>query len=332
MSLRQFCARHGSAAGQLRGLTGEKVESNRPEPAAAAAASDALTLLRNAVAAIGEASAAVGGAFPLEKIMASAREVYASSCTPANTMLITRILGHALNDPANQNDPEVHAFYANVRCCDYLNHWNSADLTGLAAAERAVETALRLDPHHRRAVYVSAFVHRARGRHQDALDAFERVISLKPDAGDRMQAESYAQSGAQWMYLGQPEKARAQVDKAITMTPHDSPALGVFYWIAGRVPFLQEYYLEAIHFLERSVMIRPNFWYTRAWLIAAYALSKQIGLAREALIGFRILFPQLTSVAAIIGAEENIRHSHPLLIEARHRVHTALTEAGLRAQ
>jgi tetratricopeptide (TPR) repeat protein len=154
----------------------------------------------------------------IEEIMASAREIYASACTPANTMLITQVVEHVLRDPLHQKDPEIWAFFANVQCCDYLNRWNGSDAAELAAAERAVETALRLDPNHRRAVYVSGFLHRARGRHTQSLAAFERVIALKPDATDLMMAEAYAQSGTQWMYLGHPERTGELVEKAMAIT------------------------------------------------------------------------------------------------------------------
>lgn len=295
-----------------------------------AAVPAALATLRNAVAAMKSANNGLPGApFSIEEVMAGAREMYASACIPENTLLIAEALDEILSDASRQKDPETWAFYAHVRCCDYLNRWNGADAAELAKAEDAVKKALLLDPNHRRALYVSAFLHRARGRHRDALTAFERVIAAKPDATDRMIAVAYAQSGAQWMYLGHLDRTRELVDKAIAITQPDSPALGVFYWIAGRVPFLQGYYREAIHWLERSVTIRPNFWYTRAWLIAAYALSKQTDLAREALIGFRTLFPQLNSVTAVINAESNIQHSEQQLIDARKKVHDGLMLAGL---
>ena len=78
------------------------------------------------------------------------------------------------------------------------------------------------------------------------MAAFEQVIVLKPKAADRMIAEAYAQSGAQWMYLGKPERTRELVDKAIAITPPNSPAMGVFCWIAGRVPFIQGDYTDAM--------------------------------------------------------------------------------------
>jgi tetratricopeptide (TPR) repeat protein len=300
------------------------------DPAAAGGVAKPLSMLKDANAAMSARREGLPVVpFSIEEIMASAREIYATACTPANTTLITQAVEHILRDPIRQQDPEIWAFCANVRCCDYLNRWNGADTAELAAAEHAVETALRLDPHHRRAVYVSGFLHRARGRHAESLAAFDRVIALKPDATDRMIAEAYAQSGTQWMYLGHPERTGELVEKAMAITPPDSPAVGVFCWIAGRVPFVQDNYRGAIDWFERSVAIRRNFWYTRAWLIAAYALNGQIEGAQRALGEFRALFPQLNTVANVINAERSIPHSQPLLIDARKKVHDGLLLAGL---
>jgi adenylate cyclase len=300
------------------------------DPAAAGGVAKPLSMLKDANAAMSARREGLPVVpFSIEEIMASAREIYATACTPANTTLITQAVEHILRDPIRQQDPEIWAFCANVRCCDYLNRWNGADAAELAAAEHAVETALRLDPHHRRAVYVSGFLHRARGRHAESLAAFDRVIALKPDATDRMIAEAYAQSGTQWMYLGHPERTGELVEKAMAITPPDSPAVGVFCWIAGRVPFVQDNYRGAIDWFERSVAIRRNFWYTRAWLIAAYALNGQIEGAQRALGEFRALFPQLNTVANVINAERSIPHSQPLLIDARKKVHDGLLLAGL---
>jgi tetratricopeptide (TPR) repeat protein len=308
----------------------DKMEDTHPRRAAVV--SDALAMLKDVNAAMKDAENGLSATpLSIEKIMTSAREIYASACTPANTRLIIQAIEHFLRDPIHQKDPEIWALYANVQCCDYLNGWNSADLAELAAAERAVEAALQLDPNHRRAIYVSAFLHRARGRHSESLAAFERVIALKPEATDRMLAEAYAQSGAQWTYLGKPENTRELVDKAIAITPPDSPAIGVYYWIIGRVSFTQGNYAEAIESLKRSIAIRTNFWYTHAWRIAAYALDNQIHAAQQALIEFKALFPQLNSVAAVADVEVSSVFSHPSLIEARQRVHKGLMLAGLPA-
>jgi tetratricopeptide (TPR) repeat protein len=257
----------------------------------------------------------------VDQIMDSARLVYASACTPANTRSICQAIEHIIRDPTYQEEPEILAVYANVRCCDYLNHWNNAGIADLEAAEQAVATALRLNPDHRRAVYVSAFLNRGRGKRKEALAAFNRVVALNPTANDRMMAEAYAQAGSEWMHLGHPERTQELVDKAIAITPHDSPALGVFFWISGRRAFIQGDYPEAINYLERAVAIRTNFWYTRAWLAAAYALNNQLDKAQ---------FPQLDTVGTLLHAEEISPNSHGVMHDARERMHNGLIAAGFR--
>ena len=288
-----------------------------------ASVSEALTLLENAVTI--NLPLAPG---TIDRIMDSARAVYAIACTPANTNLITRAIDHVLSDPTYREDPEIQAFYANVRCCDYLNHWNEASIEDLEAAERSIAIALRTNSKHRRAVYVSAFLHRARGKREQARDAFNHVIALNPEANDRMLAEAYAQAGAEWMHLGRPDKTQELVDKAIAITPPDSPALGVFFWISGRRAFIQRKYPQAIKFLEDSVRIRTNFWYTRAYLTAGYALNKELDKARETLGEFQALFPQLDSVSAVVKAEGKNPNTHDVMVEARGRMHKALIDAG----
>lgn len=264
----------------------------------------------------------------IDRIMDSSRTLYAFACTPANTKLITQAIDHILSDPTYREDPEIQAFYANVRCCDYLNHWNGADIKALEAAERSVTIALRANPKHRRAVYVSAFLHRARGRREQARDAFNQLIALNPQANDRMLAEAYAQAGSEWMHLGRPERTQDMVDKAIAITSEDSPALGVFFWISGRRAFIQRKYPQAIDYLERSIGIRTNFWYTRAYLIAAFALNHQMDKARQALGEFRALFPGLDSVSAIVEAEGKNPNTHGMMVEARDRMHEAVMSLG----
>ena len=131
------------------------------------------------------------------------------------------------------------------------------------------------------------------------------------------------------MYLGHPERTGELVEKAMAITPPGLAGNRRVLLDCGSSPFVQGDYRRAIDWLERSVTIRRNFWYTRAWLIAAYALSGQTDAARRGLVEFRDLFPQLNSVARVMHAERNIPHSHPLLIDARKKVHDGLIRAGL---
>src|SRR4029077_16769842 len=95
------------------------------DPAAAGGVAKPLSMLKDANAAMSARREGLPVVpFSIEEIMASAREIYATACNPANTTLITQAVEHILRDPIRQQDPEIWAFCANVRCCDYLNRWN----------------------------------------------------------------------------------------------------------------------------------------------------------------------------------------------------------------
>jgi tetratricopeptide (TPR) repeat protein len=110
-------------------------------------------------------------------------------------------------------------------------------------------------------------VRRARGDHQAALDAFDRAIQLDPNF-----ARAYAQKANQLVMVGRAREAPPLVLKAITLSPRD-PIVPVFYWIIGRAYFVMKNYDDAIVWLRKSVELRGNAWYSRAYLLSAYALA-----------------------------------------------------------
>ncbi len=136
---------------------------------------------------------------------------------------------------------------ADVLVSDYLNRWNNAGAPELAQAEQAVNEALNIDPGIPLAHYADAFIHRAKGEHQAASDAFDRAITHDPDF-----ARAYAQKGAEQINLGYPERAQELVETAIRLSPQDS-SLGVFHWILGRARFFAGQYPEAIPHLIKSI-------------------------------------------------------------------------------
>ena len=62
------------------------------DPAAAGGVAKRLAMLKDANAAMSARRDGLSvAAFSIDEIMASAREIYASACTPANTTLITQL-------------------------------------------------------------------------------------------------------------------------------------------------------------------------------------------------------------------------------------------------
>jgi tetratricopeptide (TPR) repeat protein len=152
---------------------------------------------------------------------------------------------------------------------DYYSHWlepneSLDDLRNEAAT--FVRKALEINPLIPIAHQADGLVHRARGEHEEALDAFDRALQLDPNF-----ARAWAQRANELVMLGRPEEALPFAFKAITLSPRD-PALPVFYWIVGRAYFVMEDYKNAIVWLRKSVEMRGDAWYTRAYLISAYAL------------------------------------------------------------
>src|SRR5258708_31340880 len=88
----------------------------------------------------------------------------------------------------------VWSLLADVLVSDYLNRWNGAGAHELAQAEQAMNEALKIDPTLAVAHHANGFIHRARGKHQEAHDAFHRTLSHDPDF-----ARAYAQKGNELM-------------------------------------------------------------------------------------------------------------------------------------
>jgi adenylate cyclase len=195
-----------------------------------------------------------------------------TSPTPEHALSARRYLEEAVRlDPQSADS---WGQLANVLATDYFNHWNEAKESPeagkelLRRAEHAVQEALKIDPSVAVAHFAEGFIRRARGDHPGALDAFDRAVLLDPNF-----ARARAQKANQLVLLGRPEQALPMVLQAITLSPRD-PAIGGFYWITGRAYFVMKKYQDAIVWLRKAVEVSP-FWFNRAYLLAAYALTGQ---------------------------------------------------------
>lgn len=165
---------------------------------------------------------------------------------------------------------------ANVLASDYLNRWNeaaehvpNAGKSLLDDAKMAADRALDLDPKFALARYAKGLVHRANGKREKALKAFDKAIKY-----DNNFARAYAQKASELINKGDKaelEKALKLVEKAIRLSPKD-PSVGMFYWTRGRAYFFAERYEKAIEALKEAVQHRPNLWHNWLYLISAYAL------------------------------------------------------------
>jgi tetratricopeptide (TPR) repeat protein len=195
----------------------------------------------------------------------------AGSVTPEHALSARQYLEESvrLNSQAADSWSQLAALLVN----DYLNHWNEAKSSPegakdlLRRAGEAVQESLKIDPTIAMAHHADGFVHRAKGDHQGALNAFDRAVQLDPNF-----ARAYSQKANQLVMVRRPKEAPPLVLKAINFSPLD-PYIGGFYWVIGRAYFVMRDYENAIVWLRKSVEVLPNVWFNRAYLLAAYALT-----------------------------------------------------------
>jgi len=164
---------------------------------------------------------------------------------------------------------------------DVLNGWNNAGKAQTERAEELAKKAISLDHNVPMAHHALGWVHRLRGDHKASLKAFEEAIKVNPNF-----ASAYGQAANEMLFLGDTKGAIAMADKAAELSPKD-PSFAVFLWVKGRALFALGDYAQSAKVLQESVKLRPNLWFTHAWLVSALAHSNRDKEAREALAEFK---------------------------------------------
>jgi tetratricopeptide (TPR) repeat protein len=256
--------------------------------------------------------------------IARAKALYSKEFTHDSTREMRVLLEQALanaSELAPQASAEAYALLAGVMICRYLNNWDE-DKTQLVEVEKRIEEALRIAPGTALAHFAKGFLHRARGQHEVALDAFRQALEHNPRFPG-----AHAQAGAELFFLGRPQEALPHIEKAIELDP-DSPFRGMFYWNVGRIRFSLAQYGEAIPWLEQSIALQKDLWYTRLYLVSACALTGKKHEAERALKEFNELFPGYT-VARAIETEKVDQNQTLFVVVGRRNFHVGLRLAGM---
>ena len=251
-----------------------------------------------------------------------ATSLFNSSMLPEHTLATRELLQRSVAlDPSSA---ETWARLGQVIVSDYLTSWNDTGREQLREAENAVRRALQIDPNHALAHVVQGLVQRARGEHHEALVAFNRAIEL-----DRNFAHAYAHKGNELTLVGRPAEAPPLVEQAIRLSPHD-PSIGMFQWIIGRALFFTGEYEQAVLWLRKSIETRPNLWFTRLYLVSAFALADMPEQAARALSEFNRVFASPVYTVAFVETRERAEpNDDPVVIAARDKFHQGLLRAGM---
>jgi adenylate cyclase len=207
---------------------------------------------------------------------------------------------------------------------DVLNGWNSAGNAEVERADATARKAISLDHDVPLAHHALGWVHRLRGNHQAALDAFKEAIRIDPNF-----AAAYAQAANEMVFLGDPKGAILMAGKAIELSPKDQSAQ-VFKWVQGRAYFAIGDYEKAAEVLGESVRLRPNLWFSHVWLVAALALCNRDAEAKQALGAFKQIHNTRSDFASITRYYSEDQYQNPTAQAAVAQLLNGLRKAGLK--
>ena len=225
---------------------------------------------------------------------------------------------------ADPDNARLLALLAFKLTSDVLNGWNGAGNAEVERADAAARKAISLDPDLPLAHHALGWVHRLRGNHQAALDAFKETIRIDPNF-----AAAYAQAANEMVFLGEPKEAILLAGKAIELSPKDQSAQ-VFKWVQGRAYFALGDYEKAAEVLGESVRLRPNLWFSHAWLVAALSLSNRDAEAKQALGVFQQIHNTRSDLASITRYYAEGQYQNPTAQAAVVELLNGLRKAGLK--
>ena len=250
------------------------------------------------------------------------------SFTPQNTRLARKYLEESVR--LNPLSADGWSQLANVLVYDYLNRWNDAEKDDsarnglLMQADDALQKAFALDPNIAMSHLADGFIRRAKGDHRAALNAFDRALTLDPNL-----ALAYAQKANQLVLTGRPQEAPALVLKAIRLSPRDR-SMAVFHWVLGRAYFMMKNYDDAIVWLRKSVEERPTVWFSRAYLVSAFALNGNRPDAAAALKDFENAMPGYTLARIEEIYLTEIPDKDPIFQATLQELYNGLRQAGMK--
>ncbi|MGA7326806.1 MAG: adenylate/guanylate cyclase domain-containing protein [Rhodomicrobium sp.] len=185
-------------------------------------------------------------------------------------------LARSMLDEALKRDPNSTEARIQLAWWYFWDVWTKrGDLSVLSKAEELARQAVSLDRFDARAHALTGIAIMLMGRPEQARPHYETAIELNPSL-----AVTHASLGSSYILGGEPEKAVDPLLLSIRLNPHDVYSFHTLGELAVAF-YMQEEWLKACEFAERSLQSRAGYWYARAIRIAAFARSGRLAFARE---------------------------------------------------
>jgi tetratricopeptide (TPR) repeat protein len=196
-----------------------------------------------------------------------------------------------LFDQALAIDPEnadalagsAHTYYI-----DYYYGWGPDAIDYEAKILGQADRAISLDPNNMQAHYAKTMFFNSSKRPTDGLRVADQGLSIDPNYASLYNARGYSK-----INLGQYEEAKADIRKAMQLSPRD-PQMGLWRVNFADAEMGLGNYDAAIDQLQRAIDSGFRTSYSYRELAAAYALSGKTEEAKTALAEALTFTPDLT--------------------------------------
>src|SRR5262252_6871257 len=192
----------------------------------------------------------------------------------------------------------------------------------IARADHVLSEALERDLNRSMAHFAMGVLRRVQNRLSDSKIELETAIAL-----DRNNARAFQQLGLTLMWLGQPDTAIPQIEKAIRLNPYD-PNIASYYWAPGSSDLVSGRIDDAATLLEKARAANPRLFFAHLWLASPLALRNELNEAKSALAASIRLRPEINSLAQ--WRAEYPWYSNPQFVAlAEPTLYAGLRRAGL---
>jgi adenylate cyclase len=161
----------------------------------------------------------------------------------------------------------------------------------IARADQVLSEALEHTLDRSMAHFAMGVLRRVQNRLSESKVELETAIAL-----DRNNARALQQLGLTLMWLGQPETAIPQIEKAIRLNPYD-PNIASYYWALGSSNLVSGRIDDAASLLEKARAANPRLFFVHLWLAAPLALREELDEAKNSLAQSLKLRPEVSSLA-----------------------------------
>jgi len=186
---------------------------------------------------------------------------------------------------------EARIGIATVLVDDVVLGFSSSREEDKARADRLLSEALEREINNSMAHFAAGVLRRVQNRLDDSWIELATAIAL-----DRNNARALQQLGLTLMWLGEPEAASQQIERAIRLNPYD-PNIASYYWALGSSNLIGGQIEDAGLLLSKARAANPRLYFVHLWLAAPLALRGDLDGARTAIAESLKLRPEINSIA-----------------------------------